>query len=266
MIIRSTGKSQRGIGVTRQDINVSIRDGARVEIKGVQDLDMIGQLIDKEIERQQSLLANGEKPKEETRIAKEDGSTEFTRPLPGGERMYPETDLGTFIVNEKYLASIKIPETWESMVSQMIKSEYLDLYEKFSKEVEPVLVANTFTSILKDLRRKGLDVSSIREETFDDLFSSVKSKNISKEAIPNVMEIVCKENISVADAIGKSGLRAMSEEQLRSIVKSVFAKYPQLAKEKKFSPLMGEVMKEVRGKIGGDVVSKVLNEELKNYK
>jgi glutamyl-tRNA(Gln) amidotransferase subunit E len=41
MIIRSTGKSQRGIGVTRQDINVSVAKGARVEIKGVQNLDLI---------------------------------------------------------------------------------------------------------------------------------------------------------------------------------------------------------------------------------
>lgn len=278
MIIRSTGKSQRGIGVTRQDINVSIRDGARVEIKGVQDLDMIGQLIDKEISRQQNLLAKGEKPKEETRIAKEDGSTEFTRPLPGGERMYPETDLGTFVVDGKYLDSIKIPETWEEkakklekvlpkdMVSQIIKSEYLDLYERFSGEVDPVLVANTFTSILKDLRRKGVEISALSEEIFDELFLAVKTKKISKEAIPSVMEIVCREGIGVSDAIGKSGLKAMSEEQLIDIVRGVFAKYPQLAKEKKFSPLMGEVMKEVRGKIGGDVVSRVLNDELKKHK
>jgi Glu-tRNA(Gln) amidotransferase subunit E-like FAD-binding protein len=275
MIIRSTGKSQRGIGVTRQDINVSISKGARVEIKGVQELDIIGQLIDGEIKRQQGLLERNEKPKEETRIAKEDGSTEFTRPLPGGERMYPETDLETFVVKADFLKTIKIPETWEEkskklekilpkdMINQVLKSEYLDLFERFSKDSEPVLVANTFTSIIKDLRRRGIDTSIITEDIFNDIFSAVKAKKISKEAIPGVMEIVCKENIAVSDAISKSGLKSMSEEQLREIVKKVFSKFPDLVKEKKFSPLMGEVMKEVRGKIGGDVVSKVLNEELK---
>jgi glutamyl-tRNA(Gln) amidotransferase subunit E len=38
-------------------------------------------------------MKKGEKVRKETRAAKEDGSTEFMRPLPGAERMYPETDV-----------------------------------------------------------------------------------------------------------------------------------------------------------------------------
>ena len=34
MILRSTGKCKRGIGSIRQDVNLSIKGGARVEIKG----------------------------------------------------------------------------------------------------------------------------------------------------------------------------------------------------------------------------------------
>lgn len=56
MLIRSTGKSQRGIGTIRQDVNVSVKGGARVEIKGVQELDMIKTIIDSEIQRQLSLI------------------------------------------------------------------------------------------------------------------------------------------------------------------------------------------------------------------
>ena len=36
-LVRLPGKVQRGIGSIRQDLNMSIRDGARVEIKGVQE-------------------------------------------------------------------------------------------------------------------------------------------------------------------------------------------------------------------------------------
>ena len=274
MIVRSTGKSQRGIGVTREDVNVSIKGGARVEIKGVQELDMIPQLIDNEIKRQQDLIKSGKRPKEETRVANEDGTTEFTRPLPGGERMYPETDAESIIITKQMLSKIKIPETWEQkakrfnkilprvMVDQVLRSEYLDLFEKFSKNVDPVLVANTFTSTIKDLSRKGIDTSGLSEENFEELFSSVKNKKISKEAIPDVLESVCKDKISVSKAIAKSGLKALDKEQLRKIIRKIFEKYPELVKEKRFSPLMGEIMKEVRGKIGGDVVSKVLKEEL----
>jgi len=55
-ILRNTGKVQRGLGTIRQDLNVSIRDGTRVEIKGAQNLDTINQLIENEVVRQQKLI------------------------------------------------------------------------------------------------------------------------------------------------------------------------------------------------------------------
>ncbi len=56
MMLRSTGKVKRGIGTIRQDINVSIAKGARIEIKGVQILDMIETIIEREVIRQINLL------------------------------------------------------------------------------------------------------------------------------------------------------------------------------------------------------------------
>lgn len=56
MILRSTGKAKRGLGTIRQDVNVSIKGGVRVEIKGAQDLKMIPEWIDNEILRQQYYL------------------------------------------------------------------------------------------------------------------------------------------------------------------------------------------------------------------
>ncbi|MEM4263703.1 MAG: Glu-tRNA(Gln) amidotransferase subunit GatE [Candidatus Woesearchaeota archaeon] len=56
MLLRSTGKAKRGIGTIRQDINVSIKEGNRVEIKGAQDLKAIPKLIEQEIIRQTNLV------------------------------------------------------------------------------------------------------------------------------------------------------------------------------------------------------------------
>jgi glutamyl-tRNA(Gln) amidotransferase subunit E len=56
MILRSTGRVKRGLGTIRQDVNVSIRDGARVEIKGVQDLNLIETIVAVEANRQHLLL------------------------------------------------------------------------------------------------------------------------------------------------------------------------------------------------------------------
>lgn len=55
-ILRATGKVKRGLGTIRQDLNVSIKEGGRVEIKGVQKLEMIPTWIEREIERQISLV------------------------------------------------------------------------------------------------------------------------------------------------------------------------------------------------------------------
>ena len=56
MILRSTKRVKRGLGTIRQDLNVSIPDGTRVEIKGCQDLRMIPTIINYEAQRQQELL------------------------------------------------------------------------------------------------------------------------------------------------------------------------------------------------------------------
>ncbi|MFP9193507.1 Glu-tRNA(Gln) amidotransferase subunit GatE [Natrialbaceae archaeon A-CW1-1] len=56
MLLRSTGKVKRGLGTIRQDVNVSIADGARVEIKGVQSLDDIADIVRTEVGRQAELV------------------------------------------------------------------------------------------------------------------------------------------------------------------------------------------------------------------
>ncbi|MCX8197724.1 MAG: Glu-tRNA(Gln) amidotransferase subunit GatE [Candidatus Micrarchaeota archaeon] len=55
-LLRKTGLVQRGIGSIRQDLNVSIPGGARVEIKGVQELSMIATTVDMEAARQSQLI------------------------------------------------------------------------------------------------------------------------------------------------------------------------------------------------------------------
>ncbi|MHA2362434.1 MAG: Glu-tRNA(Gln) amidotransferase subunit GatE [Candidatus Hodarchaeales archaeon] len=56
LILKSSGLVRRGLGAIRQDINVSISEGNRVELKGLSKLDMIQLAIDQEIRRQQALI------------------------------------------------------------------------------------------------------------------------------------------------------------------------------------------------------------------
>jgi glutamyl-tRNA(Gln) amidotransferase subunit E len=55
-ILRATGKVKRGLGTIRQDLNVSIPNGALIEIKGVQDLELVPLAVEYEVQRQLNLI------------------------------------------------------------------------------------------------------------------------------------------------------------------------------------------------------------------
>jgi glutamyl-tRNA(Gln) amidotransferase subunit E len=55
-ILRATGKVKRGLGSIRQDVNISIVGGALIEIKGVQELNLVSKVVEYEVQRQVKLL------------------------------------------------------------------------------------------------------------------------------------------------------------------------------------------------------------------
>jgi glutamyl-tRNA(Gln) amidotransferase subunit E len=56
LMLRTLPYTARGIGTIRQDLNISIEGGARVEIKGAQELNMLEKWINNEIKRQEDLI------------------------------------------------------------------------------------------------------------------------------------------------------------------------------------------------------------------
>jgi glutamyl-tRNA(Gln) amidotransferase subunit E len=54
--LRDTGKVMRGLGTIRQDLNVSLPNGALIEIKGVQELELISKVVEYEVQRQLGLI------------------------------------------------------------------------------------------------------------------------------------------------------------------------------------------------------------------
>jgi len=61
LILRSTRRVRRGLGTIRQDVNISIKEGRRVEVKGAQDLKMIPTIVENEAHRQHGLVSLKEK-------------------------------------------------------------------------------------------------------------------------------------------------------------------------------------------------------------
>ena len=139
----------------------------------------------------------------------------------------------------------------------------LDVFEKLSKKYDNVLIASVLTSMIKDLRRNNIPTENLTEEHLENTLEAVRKKKISKEAIPEVLSFLSRNpNDTVESAIDDMGIKSMTEADLRKIVKEVIKKNPDHAKKKNMGPLMGDIMKQVRGRIDGKTVAKVLKEEL----
>jgi Glu-tRNA(Gln) amidotransferase subunit E-like FAD-binding protein len=271
LICKSTGKIKEEIGSVRQDVNVSIKGGARIEVKGIQRLGLISKVIENEINRQLKIIQQGEKVKEETRAAREDGTTYFTRPLPGAARMYPETDIPPVIVGRNYLINLrkKLPEPLnvkierfveelklsKDLARQIATSRYLELFEKISKKVEPSIVASFFVYTLKDLeRRKEIKPENLKDEHFIQVFDLLARGKIVKEALPEIFIYLSKNpKEKIKDAIEKLGLKILTKRELEKIIKETINKNRQLPKEKVF----GIIMSKVRGRAKINNVRKV---------
>ncbi len=265
MILRSTGKVMRGLGTIRQDINVSIRGGTRIEIKGAQDLKEIPKIVDNEIKRQQDIIKSGKKVVPEVRRVKPDFKTEFMRPLAGSARLYPETDVQPVKITKELLDEVKknIPELWEDKLGRFVTKYKLD--KSLAENLLRIGKADLFENIVKLGFDKNLALRAITGmakdlDISDDLILEVfkkSDKNISKEALQNVFETASKS--------GKVEIqKGLSDEDLRKIVKSVISKNKDaLTKHNPIGILMGEVMKEVRGKADGKKIAELLKEETK---
>lgn len=51
-VLKATGRVERGLGAIRQDVNISVMNGAVIEVKGVQQLELISKVVDFEVKRQ----------------------------------------------------------------------------------------------------------------------------------------------------------------------------------------------------------------------
>ncbi len=268
ILARSTNKTKHGIGSIRQDVNVSIRNGPRTEVKGVQELGLLSKIIEFEVQRQMK-----EKSQEATRAANLDGTTRFLRPLPGAHRMYPETDIPPVIISSGYLDDVKknLPEPWtnklerfktklrlpDGLAREILGSEYLNIFEKIIavKKVEPTLVASTFTSTIKDLvRREKVEIDRISEHRLIEVFDYVADKKITKEAIPEIVRyLAAYPQNSVGDALKELDLKPMTADDVKNIASEILSQ-----SNMPFDRAYGIVMGKVRGKIDAQQVLKIM--------
>ncbi len=221
---------------------------------------------------------------EETRGANPDGTTRFLRPIPGKARMYPETDIKTIRISEGYIEKLKrmLPEPPEAkyekmvkvyrlsdeMARKMIESYHLDLFERIVENINvtPSIVASFLENTLVNLRREGYPIENLDDERIFQIFKFLSDNIIAKEALPKLAEFLSKNpNISVEEAIKSLGLKTMSIEEVDKLIEKIIEDNLSLIKkrrERAVGPIMGLVMKQVRGKIDGRIVNEIVRNKI----
>lgn len=258
MVLRSTGKVRRGIGSIRQDVNVSIKGSARVELKGFQEIRSMAKVIDTEITRLQSVKDH----KSEVRKVNPDNSSSFLRPMPGAARMYPETDVPTFALSKKLLEQIELPELItekairlekqygisSELARELVEDEetFASLVKKF-KNVSPALLGKVLVEMPKEIKaRFNVQPSMVHiEETL----GALNENKISKDA---VFEVLCQK--AQGKTVDVSRFTQVSDEELKSFIKVLKKTQP----DAKPNVLMGEVMKVYRGRIDGKKAMEII--------
>ena len=238
-IIRAC-KVKRGIGTIRQDVNISIKGHDRVEIKGFQEPKIMLLTVNKEIERQQSEIAEG-KTKGEVRASKEDGSTEYLRPMPGEARMYPETDLPLLKIGRERInklkkelpklkheikAELKKKGLSEELINAVLENNKVDEFEVlmkiYNKDADLVGKAVTLwiTEFANKFSKSEEQIADLLNEALlEKVLIKVNSGELDKADVRRVlMDIVSGKKFEEAIKIEKQSDDVL-EEEIRKIVK-----------------------------------------------
>ncbi len=268
MMLKSTGGYKSGIGTIRQDLNVSIENGARIEIKGVQDLKSIPKVIEKEVQRQSDLIEKRKKVLEEVRKANLDNSTGYMRPMPGAARMYVETDIPTIKPELKKVKKVELIEDKikkfeklglsHSLAVLTARSNKAGMFERFIEKFEnikPAFIAETLTATLREIKRKyNIDVEKLTETEFEEIFNYLEKGKIAKDVVIDVLIDYVNETFKDIEKYS-----TMSYQELEKEIKKILEEKKDLS----FGAYMGIIMNKLKGRVSGQKASEILKKLLK---
>ena len=152
---------------------------------------------------------------------------------------------------------------------QIFDSRFIELFEKIVEKIKtnPTFVASVLCSTITNLERSGLNSDLLKNNEIFKLFSLLENGKIAKESIEIIFEsIMSGKSNSTEEAMKNASIESINEEEIEKIIVDIVNKNEEIIKNQKeraVGPLMGIVMKELRGKASGEIINRLL---LKNIK
>ena len=287
-------------GSFRADVNTSIRPvgsekfGTRTEMKNMNSFRSITRALEYEIDRQVDVIDNGGEVEQETlRWDEVSGKTFSMRDKENAQdyRYFPDPDLVAIKLSEEYIETIKnnLPELPESR-----KERYLKEYELSEKDAKLI----TASKYLSDLFEKAIEVchnpKAVCNWIISDISRILNETEMEPIAIPfdaNQLGklVVLIDKGTISSSIGKKVLvelfenprdpeeiikekgwiQISDEGAIKEVVMKILEANPQsvadfkAGKDRALGFLVGQAMKETKGKANPQMLNKMFTEELK---
>ena len=301
LIIQYLGASDCKLqeGSMRADVNLSVREvgaekfGTRTEMKNLNSFKAIARAIEAEQNRQIDLIEEGKQVVQETR--RWDDNNGYSYAMRSKEdaqdyRYFPEPDLVPIVISDEWLQRTKEnqPELRDEKMARY-KEEYdipeydiaiitnskhmADIFEetvaicKNPKKVSNWLMVET----MRLLKEHNMDAEDIKfsPENLAKLIGLVDARAINSTVAKEVFEKVFSENIDPKKYVEENGLQTVNDEgALRSTIQTIIENNPKsvedykAGKKKAMGFLVGQTMKEMKGKADPGMINQIVAEIL----
>lgn len=286
-------------GSLRADVNLSVREvgakefGTRTEMKNLNSFKSIARAIEGERKRQIERLEYGKPIIQETRRWDDNKDTSFamrSKEDAQDYRYFPEPDLVPIEISDEWLKEVKdnepelrdakmqryekeydIPEYDASIITS--SKSLADIFEEAvaicgePKEVSNWLMVET----MRLLKENSMDPEEIRfsPENLAKLIGLIHKGTINRTVAKEVFEVVFTENIDPEKYVEEKGLKMVNDASaLRSTIEKIVEANPQSVKDykdgktKAMGFLVGQTMKEMKGKANPAMINEILLELL----
>ena len=287
-------------GSLRADVNVSVRKkgeekfGTRTEMKNMNSFRSIVRAIDYESKRQMDVLDEGGEVVQTT--LRWDDVSGKTFPMRDKEdaqdyRYFPDPDLVAIRLSEEYIQNIKenLPELPESR-----RMRYIEEFGLTEKDAKLITASKHLSDLFEGAEKLCGNAKACANWILSDISRILNEKEMEPDEIPftkehlaKTIELIDKGTISSAIAkkvitelfenpedpekiIEKNGWIQISDEgAIKEVVLKILEANPQSVadykggKEKALGFLVGQAMKETKGKANPGMLNKMFIEELK---
>ena len=286
-------------GSMRFDVNVSIRPvghaelGTKVELKNLNSLRSLHRAVAYEADRQRRVLADGGKLVQETRHWDEGAGR--TEPMRSKEfatdyRYFPEPDLVPIEATASWVDGLRagLPELPAERRARLAEAtglpakevgwlvrdpEVLAYFERVAHGRDPKVAAVWVMGELQRILREfghTMATNPVGPERLGELLDLLAAGTVSATAAKDVLAEMFSSEASPATIVERKGLAQISDSgELEAVVARVVAANPDLAEKFRggkrgvLGAMVGQVMRETRGRANPKLVSDLLERAIK---